>query len=173
MIYLSEIIILSCCIIFLILIVVFIQINFKRKKASMGKLPGVDNIFIKRIYPAAISIYNFLKIKLHLSFNSSKIENIKKINTGLDNASAEKLYFCKLFSKIIVVVVCTILIIIAITVTSGEENILEKGYFIERDKPEGSSKEEKLGVSIDGEEQEMMIGIPARKYNDKIGRAHV
>lgn len=167
MIYLSEIIILSCCIIFLILIVVFIQINFKRKKASMGKLPGVDNIFIKRIYPAAISIYNFLKIKLHLSFNSSKIENIKKINTGLDNASAEKLYFCKLFSKIIVVVVCTILIIIAITVTSGEENILEKGYFIERDKPEGSSKEEKLGVSIDGEEQEMIIGIPARKYNDK------
>lgn len=102
-----------------------------------------------------------------MSFNSSKIENIKKINTGFDNASAEKLYFCKLFSKIIVVVVCTILIIIAITVTSGEENILEKGYFIERDKPEGSSKEEKLGVSIDGEEQEMMIGIPARKYNDK------
>ena len=53
-----------------------------------------------------------------------------------------------------------------IMLTSAEENILENGYFIERDKPEGSTREEELEVSIDGEEQEIMVGIPARKYND-------
>ena len=78
----------------------------------------------------------------------------------------KKLYFCKVFSIIIIVVIGTILLIMLIMLTSAEENILENGYFIERDKPEGSTREEELEVSIDGEEQEIMVGIPARKYND-------
>ncbi len=164
--YLFKIITLSCCSIFLILIVAFIQVNFKKSKASTGKLPGVDNIFIKRVYPAAASIHKFLKNKLHLSLNSNKVEDIKKIYTGLDSTSAEKLYSCNLFSIIIVIVICTILLVMVIIVAPVEESILESGYFIERDIPEGNNKETKLGVSIDGEEREVTVGIPARKYND-------
>ncbi|MCI9078335.1 MAG: hypothetical protein HFH68_05325 [Lachnospiraceae bacterium] len=126
----------------------------------------MDNVFAKRVYPASACVYNFLKNKLHLSLNSNKIENIKKIYTGLDNTNAARLYFYKLFSIIIVVVICTLLLIMLITVTSGKKNILEKGYFIKRDKPEGSNTEANLDVCIDGEEQEIMLDIPARKYND-------
>lgn len=166
MIYLFKIIILSCCIIFLILIAVFIQFNFKKYKAGAVKVPDAGNLFMERVYPASESIYNFLKSKLHLSLNINRIENIKKIYTGFDNASAEKFYFCKIFSIIIIVVIVTVLLIMAVTLTSGEENILKNGYFIERDKPEGIAREEKIDVSIDGEEQEITVGIPARKYSD-------
>lgn len=148
------------------LIAAFVQIEFKKYKTSNIKLPGAGSIFIKRFYPASESIYRFLKNKLHLSLNSNRIENIKKIYTGLDSGSAEKVYFCKVFSIIIIVVIGTIFLIMAIILTSAEKNILKNGYFIERDKPEGSTREEELEVSIDGEEQEIMVGIPARKYND-------
>lgn len=149
------------------LLVVFIQVNFKRGKASTGKLPDTDNIFIKRFYPASDSVYSFFKNKLHLSINNNKVENMKKVYTGLNSDSAERLYFCRLFSIIILAVICTVLLMIVVIASPGKDNILEKGYFIARDGPEGSNKETELGISIDGEERELTVGIPARKYSDK------
>lgn len=165
--YLFKIITLSCCIIFLILLVVFIHVCFIRGKENTAKMRGADNTFIKRFYPASNSIYSFFKNKLHLSINTSKIDNMKKVYTGLDNASAERLYFCRLFSIIIFTVICTVLLIIAVISATGEENILQNGYFIKRDEPEGNSMETKLGVSIDGQEQELTVVIPERRYTDK------
>lgn len=129
-------------------------------KIENGKL-------VKKLYPVTDSIYSFLKNKLHIQVKSSKVENIKKIYTGLDSTSAERFYFCKLFSIIIIVVFITILFLFIFITTSGSEDILKNGYFIERNQPGGQEKKEKFSISIDNGQQEAELCIPSRKYTDK------
>lgn len=126
-----------------------------------------DSRLAKRLYSVADSIYGFLKNKLHIQVKNNKIENMKKLYTGLDSASAERFYFCKLFSIIIIVVFITILFMFAFIITSGGKDILQNGYFIERNQPGGQEKKEEFSVSIANEQQEMELCIPSRKYTDE------
>lgn len=166
--YLFKIITAFCCIILLLLIVIFVQVQFKKYGNNVKDIPVKEESgLIKRLYPAAYSIYTFCKDKLHILAKTGKSEDIKKIYTGLDNINAEKFYFCKIFSVIIIAVFCTILFLMLFIVMPGEEGIIKNGYFIERDTPGGADKETEIDVLIGSEEQKMPVSIPARKYSDE------
>lgn len=91
---------------------------------------------------------------------------MKKLHTDFDDERAEEMYFCRLFSIIIVAVSGIFLFLLVFIAVSGEENILENDYYIERDTPEGQDKEEDLTVAIGEYEKDMAISIPAKKYSD-------
>lgn len=168
--YLFKIIAFFCCIILLLLIIVFVQVQFKKYINDIKDIPVQEEYkLIKRLYPAAYSIYIFCKNKLHIleRAGAGKSENIKKIYTRLDSVSAEKFYFCKVFSIIIIAIFCTISFIMVFIITPGGESIIKNGYFIERDIPGGADKEKEISISIGNEEQKIPVSIPARKYSNE------
>lgn len=76
--------VLSCCIILLLFIIIFICIKLKNPVFDNHFIPEHENKFIKNFYPAAYSIFRFSKDKLHITAKSSWIENMKKLYIELD-----------------------------------------------------------------------------------------
>ncbi len=159
--------VLSCCIILLLFIIIFICIKLKKPVFDNHFIPEHENKFIKNFYPAAYSIFRFSKDKLHITAKSSWIENMKKLYIELDIKSLEKLYFCRLYSIIILIILCVIAFLILFTILQEDNNIIQNNYYIERDKPEGSNKEAEIDVSIDGDKRNVLVHIPAKKYSEK------
>lgn len=140
--------------------------HYKKSGTLLEFVPEQENVFLKKLYPASYAIFTFAKHKLHMQIQSKRIEDMKKLHTGFDNTNAEKLYFCRLFSAVIVVVSVIFLLLLAFIAVSKESSILENGYYIERDKPEGGDKEENLTVSIGKYENDISVNIPAKRYSD-------
>lgn len=157
----------SCCIIFLVVIVVFILLKYKNPGSGFDALEGLENTFLEKLYPAAYALYRLIKYRLNISIKVPGADNIKKLYTALDNSTVEKLYFCKLFSIVIAAVSGFVLLLAAFVAMPAGEDILQEDYYIKRDKPEGQDKTAGLDVSIGSDTQKIVVDIPARKYSGK------
>lgn len=92
---------------------------------------------------------------------------MKKLYIGLDSKSLEKLYFCRLYSIFVIVVLFVIIFLMLFIILQEDNSIIKNNYYIERDKPEGTGTETELDVSIGGDKRNILIGIPARRYTEK------
>lgn len=146
---------------------IFSLFKWKSADEDLNSIDKDSNLLLRNLYPAAYSIFKLSKYKLHISAKNSKIENLKKLYIGTDSSTIEKLYFCRLFSIIILVVWFTLIIIIIFAAFSGENLVLHNDYYIERESPEGQDKKVELDVSIGDDKQNIVIDITAKRYSDK------
>lgn len=132
----------------------------------MEFIPEQENLFLKRLYPASYVIFTFAKYRLHIKVQSKRIKDMKKLYTGFNDTNVEELYFCRLFSATIVVIFIISLFVITFATISSSSTVLENGYYIERNKPEGQDKAEDLTVSIGKDERDISVNIAAKRYSD-------
>lgn len=148
-------------------IAVFIFIKYKHSDTVLEFVPEYENVLLKKLYPATYTIFMFLRYKLHIQAKNSKIEDMKKLYTGFDSDDIEKLYFCRLFSIVTIVISIILLFLIAFIVTYSESDVLTNDYYIEREQPDGQDKEEDLNVSIGKDKKDVTINIPAKRYSSE------
>ncbi len=138
----------------------------KKKYGDSLKLCEKDKKSLKmNFYPASYRIYTVLKNRLHISLKKEKLNNLKKLNIGSEDAVVEEMYFCSLFSIIILVLICISFFLMFFVFTSKEVFVIEKDYFIKRHEPEGSNRHVEVNVSIGDEKKETVIDVNARRYN--------
>jgi len=130
-------------------------------------IPADESKLLKKFYPMAYGIYSFFENKLHMPLRSGKADELRKLYTGFDSTMSGYLYFCRLFSIIILVVLSVDMSVLVYTAVPAGKGILQKGYYIKRDKPGGSGKEEDLSVSIGSKKRDLSVSIPAKKYDNK------
>lgn len=167
MIYLFKILIIVLSIIVFVLLVVF-SFAEKKKYGKSLKLCEKDMKSFKiYFYPASYRIYIILKNIFHISLKTEKLNNLKKINIGSEDTVIEEMYFCRLFSVIIPALMCISFFIAFFAITSKEDFVIEKNYFIRRQEPEGSSRQVEIDVSIGNEKRKTIIDVNAKRYDKK------
>ncbi len=167
MIYLFNIIVLAVCIIIFFIVVIYSILKYKCPDENYHLYKDEKDIGFRYFCPAAYSIYQFMNEHFNLSAKTEHLENLKKIYVGKDSVFVESVYYCKVISYILFILLAASLFCPILLFNSDKESVIKNGYFIERGTPTEADRQVEIDTAIGQHKDTVNVEIPSERYSEK------